>query len=59
MRKAAMYGLVTILLIGVLAVSAGAGWDPSREQREKKLVEETIAKFKEADASMKVFFDKT
>jgi lipid-binding SYLF domain-containing protein len=58
MRKTAMYGLVTIWLIVVLAVPARAGWDPAREQREKRLVEETIAKFKGADVSMKVFFDK-
>ena len=58
MRKATIYGLVTIWLIGVLGVSAWAGWDPTREQKEKAMVEETIAKFKQADSSMKVFFDK-
>jgi hypothetical protein len=38
MRRAAMYGLFTIWLIVVLAVSVRAGWDPAREQREKKSV---------------------
>ena len=58
MRKAAILALVAIWLIFVQGVSAWAAWDPVREQREKAAVEETIAKFKEADASMQVFFDK-
>ena len=58
MRKAAILALVAIWLIFVQGVSAWAAWDPVREQREKAAVEETIAKFKEADSSMKVFFDK-
>ena len=58
MRKAAVYSLVTIWLIGVLGVSAWAAWDPTKEQKEKAMVEETIAAFKQADSSMKVFFDK-
>ncbi|MBE9534319.1 MAG: hypothetical protein IMF03_04900 [Proteobacteria bacterium] len=58
MRKATIYGLVTIWLIGVLGVSAWAAWDPAREQKEKALVQETITQFKQADSSMKVFFGK-
>ena len=58
MRKTAIYGLVTICLIVLLDMSTWAGWDPAREQKEKALVEETIVKFKQADSSMKVFFDK-
>ena len=58
MRKGAIYSLATICLIVVLGMSAWAGWDPTKEQKEKAMVEETIAKFKQADASMKVFFDK-
>jgi lipid-binding SYLF domain-containing protein len=58
MRKGAIYGLVTTLLIAVLGVSAWAAWDPMQEQKERAAVEETIAKFKQADSSMKVFFDK-
>jgi lipid-binding SYLF domain-containing protein len=58
MRKGAIYGLVTIWLIGVLGMSAWAKWDPTREQKEKALVQETITKFKQADPSMKVFFEK-
>ena len=42
----------------MLGVSAWAAWDPTREQKEKALVQETITKFKEADSSMKVFFEK-
>ena len=58
MRKAAIYALVTICLIVLLHMSTWAGWDPAREQKEKALVEESIAKFKQADSSMKVFFDR-
>ena len=58
MRRTAVYGLAAIWLIVVLSLSAWAGWDPTREKREKTLVEETIVKFKNADPSMKVFFAK-
>jgi len=58
MRKAAALALVASWLIFVQGLSARAAWDPTQEQREKAAVEETIAKFKEADSSMKVFFDK-
>jgi lipid-binding SYLF domain-containing protein len=39
-------------------MSAWAAWDPMQAQKEKAAVEETIAKFKQADSSMKVFFEK-
>ena len=58
MRKGAIYGLVTIWLIVLCSMSAWAAWDPNKEQKEKAMVEGTIAKFKQADSSMKVFFDK-
>jgi lipid-binding SYLF domain-containing protein len=58
MRKAGVFALVTICLIVVLGMSAWAGWDPMQEQKERAAVEETIAKFKQADSSMKVYFDK-
>jgi lipid-binding SYLF domain-containing protein len=58
MRKAGVFALVAIWLIFVQGVSAWSAWDPTKEQREKALVEETIVKFKEADSSMKVFFEK-
>ena len=58
MRKAGVLALVAIWLIFVQGVSAWSAWDPTKEQREKALVEETIVKFKEADSSMKVFFEK-
>jgi len=58
MRKGAIYGLVTICLMVVFGISAWAGWDPMQEQKEKAAVEETITKFKGADPSMKVFFEK-
>ena len=58
MKKATVLGLVATWLIVVQAAAVWAAWDPMQAQREKAMVEETIAKFKEADASMKVFFDK-
>lgn len=58
MRKRAFYSLVTICLVVVFGMSAWAAWDPMQEQKEKAAVEETITKFKEADSSMEVFFDK-
>ena len=58
MKKATIYGLVTIWLVVICSMSAWAAWDPTKEQKEKAMVEETIAAFKQADSSMKVFFDK-
>jgi lipid-binding SYLF domain-containing protein len=58
MRKVGVLTLVAIWFIFVLGVSAWTAWDPTREQKEKAMVEETIAKFKAADSSMKVFFEK-
>jgi len=58
MRKTGISALVTTCLIVVLGMSAWAAWDPMQEQKERAAVDETIAKFKEADSSMKVFFDK-
>ena len=58
MRKAGVLALVAIWLIFVQGVSVWAAWDPTKEQKEKAAVEETIAKFREADSSMKVFFEK-
>jgi lipid-binding SYLF domain-containing protein len=58
MRKAGIFALVTICLIVVFGMTAWAAWDPMQEQKERAAVEEAIAKFKEADSSMKVFFTK-
>ena len=58
MRKATAFALVAIWFIFVQGVSAWAAWDPNQEQKEKALVEGTIAKFKEADSGMKVYFEK-
>jgi lipid-binding SYLF domain-containing protein len=58
MRKITVFAFVAIWLLVVQAVSVWPAWDPTQAQREKAMVEETIAQFKAADASMKVFFDK-
>ncbi|MCG6916789.1 MAG: hypothetical protein LJE89_04490, partial [Deltaproteobacteria bacterium] len=57
MRKAAVLALVASWLVFVQGVSAWAAWDPTQQQREKAAVEETISQFRQADSSMKVFFD--
>ena len=58
MRKVMVCGLLAIWMPVVLSISAWAGWDPARKQKEKALVQETITSFKNADSSMKMFFDK-
>lgn len=58
MRKVVIFGFLTILLSLVLSISPWAGWDPTREQKENALVQETITRFKQADSSMQVFFNK-
>jgi lipid-binding SYLF domain-containing protein len=58
MRKRMICGLLAIWLPVVLSLSAWAGWDPTRKQKESAAVQETIARFKKADSSMLVFFDK-
>ena len=58
MRKGTFYSLVTICLIFMFCMSAWAAWDPMQAQKEKAAVEETIAKFKEADSGMEVYFAK-
>jgi lipid-binding SYLF domain-containing protein len=58
MKKADLFALVTIGLIAVLATSAWAAWDPAQEQKERAAVQETITKFKQADSSMQVYFEK-
>ena len=57
MRKAAVLALVASWLVFVQGVLAWAAWDPTQQQREKAAVEETISQFRQADSSMKVFFD--
>jgi len=50
---------LTICFFAVASYSdTFAGWDPAKAEQEIKAAEETIAKFKEKDPSMKRFFDK-
>jgi len=50
---------LTICFFAVASYSETlAGWDPAKAEQEKKAAEETIAKFKEKDPSIKRFFDK-
>ena len=49
---------LTICFFAVASFSETfAGWDPAKAEQEKKAAEETIAKFKEKDPSLKRFFD--
>ena len=54
--------IILLLAICFLAVASYnetfAGWDPAKAEQERKAAEETIAKFKEKDPTMKRFFDK-
>ena len=50
---------LTICVFAVASYSETfAGWDPAKAEQERKAAEETIAKFKEKDPSMKRFFHK-
>lgn len=58
MQKTMIFGLTVFWLTMVLGIPARAGWDPARDQREKAAVQQTIARFKAADSTMQLFFDK-
>ena len=59
MKKTKAAILVQIICIAVIAsITACAGWDPDREQREADQVKMTIERFLERDPGMKTFFDK-
>jgi lipid-binding SYLF domain-containing protein len=51
--------LIQIVCLAVVAsLTACAGWDPDREQREADQVKMTIERFLERDPGLKSFFDK-
>ena len=58
MQKLRALGFAAICLTLVLSIPTWAGWDPAGEHREKAAVQQAIAGFKNADSSMKLFFDK-
>jgi lipid-binding SYLF domain-containing protein len=58
MKKGAILAFILVWLLFLFAMAAVAGWDPLEHEKEKAAVEKTITKFKEADPSMKVFFEK-
>ena len=47
-----------ICIAALTSLSACAGWDPNREQKEADQVKITIERFMEQDPGLKVFFDK-
>lgn len=57
MRKSLVLTLMLFILIVLPLISACAGWDPNREQKEETAVQVTIASFKKADSTMQVYFD--
>jgi lipid-binding SYLF domain-containing protein len=48
-----------VCLVIVASLTACAGWDPDREQREADQVKMTIERFLERDPGLKSFFDKS
>jgi lipid-binding SYLF domain-containing protein len=57
MRKLSLVPLVICFLTVASNSSPFAGWDPGRVERKQKEAEVTIARFIQADPSMKRFFD--
>ena len=57
MRKSLALTLMLSILVVLPIISACAGWDPNREQKEEMAVQVTIAKFKKADSTMQIYFD--
>ena len=51
---------VFVLCIAVMTcLTACAGWDPNREQKEAEEVKMTIAQFMDKDPGLKSFFEKS
>jgi lipid-binding SYLF domain-containing protein len=59
MKKRRPVILLQIVCISILvSLSACAGWDPDKEQREADQVRMTIERFMERDPGLQTFFDK-
>ena len=57
MKKLIILLLAICFLVVASYSETFAGWDPAKAEQERNAAEETIAKFKEKDPSMKRFFD--
>ena len=57
MQKKMVLTLMLSILVILPIISACAGWDPNRAQKEEIAVQVTIANFKKADSTMKIYFD--
>ena len=57
MRKCLALTLMLSVLTILPLISACAGWDPNRERKEETAAQVTMARFKKADSTMKVYFD--
>ena len=57
MQKKVVLTLTLSILVVFPMIFACAGWDPNREQKEETAVQVTIASFKKADPTMKIYFD--
>jgi lipid-binding SYLF domain-containing protein len=57
MKKATRIYLTIICIAVVMGLTACAGWDPYKEQKEEERVKITIERFMEKDPSLKKFFD--
>ncbi len=57
MQKKMVLTLMLSMLVVLPMIFACAGWDPNREQKEETAAQATIASFKKADSTMKIYFD--
>ena len=59
MKKLSTISFYVICMVVVISLTACAGWDPNKEQKEADEVKMTIAQFMEKDPGLKVFFEKS
>ena len=57
MQKKVVLTLTLSILVVLPMIFACAGWDPNQQQKEETAVQVTIASFKKADPTMKIYFD--
>ena len=58
MKAIAVLTLVVFGLVAVVNFPVQAGWDPGKEKKERKKVDETIQTFNKKDLSIKTFLNK-
>ncbi|MFQ6007159.1 MAG: YSC84-related protein, partial [Woeseia sp.] len=58
MKAIASVTLVVFFLTAEALLPAQAGWDPDKDKKQLKKVQETVETFKQKDPDLKAFFDK-